>query len=157
VDSVGAANLTGWPHANTPQEATDIVYGARKHVAFTPHGDGEFLALLSGVKAASIAGGRAVVVIDEVFRWSYPVPPDELTDAFQAHRHRLPGTPVLYTSQYVGFLQPHLLNCIDVAYVFYTQSFRALKRLNEEYGIDPDAVRSLHFPPPPLDYLTWEI
>jgi hypothetical protein len=126
-----------------------------KHVVYLPPSQEEFENLLAGLKAASLAGGRAIVVIDEIYRWAYPYPSPLLRECFQAHRHVWENLTVLYTSQYVGYLQSDLLNCIDAAYIFRTQSFRSLKRIEEEYGVPPEQVEALHFPPPPLDYLYW--
>lgn len=118
--------------------AVVAVWGDRVGTAlYTPDGLDDVEALC---RAAGAAGGA--VLIDEAAFWCRGQwCPPAISRLLRAHRHA--GAHVLLTTQHIGDISPDAVNCATELYVFRQHSPRALKRLESEYGLDPEELRGL--------------
>jgi hypothetical protein len=149
LDPIGARNFDplGLGITEDPGAAIRAVWDEGRNVRFMPSVKEHY----DAVFAAARRRGRAIILVDELANvispWS--ITPG-ISLVFRAHRHL--QVTVLCTTQYVGDFPPVLLSVATRAYVFRTAGDRALSRLEQEYGLPPDRVRSL---PVPGHFIEW--
>ncbi len=139
IDSAGAVNLQGIPHVGL-RELPDAVWRDGRSVAFHPESDSDAQAALEALHAA-----RGVhVLVDESAFWvdSARGRGGVLERVARSARHY--GMTLAMTSQYIGSdVSQQVMACAPEMAVFRSRSPRALRVLEDRYGLDQAQVAAL--------------
>jgi hypothetical protein len=140
LDLGPAVNFRAMHHAKDRSEVLEVLFGERRTVVYTPHGEEDFDALMGDVHAA----GDVHVLMDEV-RWvaSAHRISNALTQALRGWAHGEFG-PVTYrcTSQRPGDLHRDFYACLTGdLYAFKTDNKADLDRLAEYFK--PEDIAAL--------------
>lgn len=133
VDSFRAGNFSGFPHSPTVRDSLSILFASRSTVAFFPggvtgDGPGDVARLCAGLRA----GGRAVVLLDELRPWITPGRlPAPLSLLFRSYAH---SRVILHvTTQSPSDLPPEVYQSAKRVFVFRNDSKRALDLIAGEF------------------------
>lgn len=132
VDSFRAAGLSRFPHVGTVAAALSALY-AGGPVALFPggvsgDGPGDVARLCAGARA----GGRCVVLLDELRPWITPGRlPAPLSLLFRSYAHS--AVALFVTTQSPADLPSEVYQCAKTVFCFRNDSARALRLLGEEF------------------------
>lgn len=142
VDGTASRLLSRVPSVPSVRGALDALYRRGFHARIVPRESDDVVRLMSAATAAGRCGSPVHVLIDEAAYWMKGQHiPEALARALRTHQHS--GLTIRLTTQHLGDIPPVALQCTTRMYVFRCTSERAVRRLKDEYSLDPARVRSL--------------
>lgn len=126
--------------ARTPGEIVTLLWERGEPTLYTPTGPEDRELVLDLLEA----GGNAVVLVDEAWAWidSHAAKDDPLLALMRTHRHRNLAF-VLTTQHLSGDIPQAAFSCAPRVCVFRCTAQAALDRIERDFGIPADEVRSL--------------
>ena len=120
------------------RDALISIYADRCHVAYTPDSPEDVDRLAAGLRA----GGKAIILIDEARYWlsSHQISRD-LSRLMRIWQHS--KLIIRCTTQRLEDIHQDAMACTNEMYVFRCTSPRTLERLEREFGMDVNKVKSL--------------
>lgn len=139
IDSAGAMTDTGL-ELSTPEQAINSVWGSeRRSARVIPRDRKEAESIFS----AAYSGGSVILLVDEIGFWlTSRIQSASLARIMRSRRHR--RVSLLATTQHFsGDVSQEARACSPSIYVFRTTSPAALRVLEKDYQLNPEAVRRL--------------
>lgn len=140
IDSQGVRNFSRWQYAASVAEVGQLLWGARRHCAYTPR-DAEEVELLC---TALLEVGQVNVLVDEAAYWinAHTWVRSKLSRLMRAHRHAQVWLH-LTTQHLSGDVPQAALSCAPDLFIFRCTSKAVLARLQDEYGLESARVSAL--------------
>jgi hypothetical protein len=141
IDSMGCQPLAGVPHFPNWRDAVRQVWKEKKNAAWIPKGPAEVNAVFEMARKL----GNVIIILDEAsFFLSNRKVPREIEKTFRTHLH-VKNLFILNTTQNISEISPLLFQCMGGGelYAFRCISPRTIERLEKEFGLDGEALRSL--------------
>ena len=147
IDSQGVAQFNDVPHADSVVQAITWVWKEGRHAAYTPTGVEEVNQLAGAIRR----GKRVHVLVDEARYWmsAHSITP-EISRLMRVWQHS--QITIRLTSQRLEDIHQDAIACTTKLYAFRTVAPRTLERLERDFGLDPNKVKSL----PRGSYEVWD-
>lgn len=138
LDPMPAWNFRGMEHEPNVEAVVRRLYEEKTHAVYTPESQEEVDALMRAIRA----GKRVHVLWDECsFHMSFRAITPDVSRSLRGWAHSELGFRLV--TQRPGDIHGDAYACDPEVYAFRTEKEGDVKRLHEEFGFDPEALKAL--------------